>query len=150
LTPHRRKGNWLIVAFDTAGEVIFTEASQSANQPVERAPSVDSGLFQTSPAVSLGFVDVPAVSNLAVTPFAQGLCQMWSQPAFPRPHRFMSKHDTTLEEHFGKVPQAELVPEAPQHHQSDHIGGILQPIKRRAGPFVKPPVTGPIAKAAVP
>jgi hypothetical protein len=45
--------SWLIVAFDTAGEVIFTEASQFANQPVERAPSVDSGLFQTSPAVSL-------------------------------------------------------------------------------------------------
>jgi hypothetical protein len=37
---------------DTAGEVIFTEASQSANQPVERAPTVTSGLFQTSPAVS--------------------------------------------------------------------------------------------------
>jgi hypothetical protein len=44
--------SWLFVVFDTAGEVIFTEASQLANQPVERAPSVDSGLFQTSPAVS--------------------------------------------------------------------------------------------------
>jgi hypothetical protein len=37
---------------DTDGEVIFTEASQSPNQPIERAPSVTSGLFQTSPSVS--------------------------------------------------------------------------------------------------
>jgi hypothetical protein len=37
---------------DTAGEVIFWEASQSANQLVERAPSVNSGLFPTSPSVS--------------------------------------------------------------------------------------------------
>jgi hypothetical protein len=37
---------------DTDGEVIFAEASQVANQLVERAPSVGSGLFQTSPSVS--------------------------------------------------------------------------------------------------
>jgi hypothetical protein len=37
---------------DTAGEVIFAEASQSADQLVEWVPSVGSGLFQTSPAVS--------------------------------------------------------------------------------------------------
>jgi hypothetical protein len=39
--------------FDTAGEVIFAEDNQSANQLIERAPSMGSGLFQTSPAVSL-------------------------------------------------------------------------------------------------
>ena len=44
---------WVFVTFDTDGEVIFAEASQVANQLVERAPSVGSGLFQTSPSVSL-------------------------------------------------------------------------------------------------
>jgi hypothetical protein len=37
---------------DTDGEVIFAEDSQSANQLIERAPSIGSGLFQTSPSVS--------------------------------------------------------------------------------------------------
>jgi hypothetical protein len=85
-----------------------------------------------------------------VTPFAQSLAEERSQLALPPLYGFMGQHDATLEEHFGKVPQAELVPEAPQHHQADHIGGILQAIERRAGPFVKPLVTGPTAKAAVP
>ena len=49
---NRANTSWIIVAFDTDGEVIFAEASQVANQLVERAPSVGSGLFQTSPSVS--------------------------------------------------------------------------------------------------
>jgi hypothetical protein len=47
------KTSWLFVVFDTAGEVIFAEENQSANQLIKRAPSMGSGLFQTSPAVSL-------------------------------------------------------------------------------------------------
>jgi hypothetical protein len=37
---------------DTAGEVIFAGANQSANQFVQRVPSMGSGLFPTSPAVA--------------------------------------------------------------------------------------------------
>jgi hypothetical protein len=43
-----------------------------------------------------------------------------------------------------------LVAEAPQHHQADHIGGILQPMIGRSRPFVKPPLTVATAKATVP
>jgi hypothetical protein len=45
----------LQVAFtksDTDGEVTFEEASQSVNQRVERTLGVETGSFQTSPAVS--------------------------------------------------------------------------------------------------
>ena len=36
-------GLWVFVTFDTAGEVTFAGTSQSANQRVERALSVDTG-----------------------------------------------------------------------------------------------------------
>jgi hypothetical protein len=35
--------SWLIISFDTAGEVIFAGANQSSNQRVERPLSVEMG-----------------------------------------------------------------------------------------------------------
>jgi hypothetical protein len=52
-TPHWRRENWVIVAFDTAGEVVFTEANTPTSQVFKRLPDVHRAYSQTSPAVSL-------------------------------------------------------------------------------------------------
>jgi hypothetical protein len=97
-----------------------------------------------------GFVDIPAVSNLAVSSFAPGLAEERSQLASPLPHGSMGKHEAPLEEHLGRIPQAELGPEAPQHHQADDVDRILPPIEGGAGPFLTLPLTVTTAEAAIP
>lgn len=52
-----------------------------------------------------------------------------------------------LEEPFGQVPEAELIPEASQHYQVEDISGILQSIKRRSRPFINPALIVVTAKA---
>lgn len=68
---------------------------------------------------------------------------------FPLPHGFMRKDDPPLEKYFGQILQAELVPEAPQDDQIDHIRRILQPVKGCSRAFIKPTPTAVTAKAAV-
>jgi hypothetical protein len=46
------RASWVFVILDTAGEVIFAGANQSADQFVQWVPSVGSGLVPTSPSAS--------------------------------------------------------------------------------------------------
>src|SRR5919109_2508055 len=62
----------------------------------------------------------------------------------------MCEHDPSLEKYLRQVPQAQPVAEAPQHHQADHIGGILEPMIGRAGSLINPPLAGATAQATVP
>jgi len=62
----------------------------------------------------------------------------------------MRKDDAPLEEHLCQVLLAQLVAEAPQDNQANHIGRVLQTVQGRSRPLVKPTLTVATAKAAVP
>ncbi len=49
----------------------------------------------------------------------------------------MSEHKPALQEHLGQIPQAQLVPQPPEHHLQDDIGGIFQVIEKRSCAFVE-------------
>src|SRR4051794_19388016 len=61
----------------------------------------------------------------------------------------MAEYDTAQGEHLGQVAQAQLVAQAPEHHERDDVGRILRPVQQRAGAFVELLAAGPAAKAPV-
>jgi hypothetical protein len=77
----------------------------------------------------VGLIDIPAGSHHAVTPLAQGFTRTRSPLHLPRPHRFMGNDDAPPKEHFRPIPQAELVPEAPEDDQTDDIRRLWQTVK---------------------
>jgi hypothetical protein len=70
----------------------------------------------------VGFIHVPAGSDLARTPLAKGLAQEWSQFALPLPHRFMRKADPPLKKHF-------------RYSDATKDSGVLRPPKCRTCAF---------------
>jgi hypothetical protein len=61
----------------------------------------------------------------------------------------MGEDDATLQKHFRQVTQTQLVPMAPQHHETDHISRILKIVEQRACSFIERPLAIATAKAAV-
>ena len=59
----------------------------------------------------------------------------------------MGKNNTPLEKHFGEIPQAQLVPDTPEDHQTDKIRRILPPIEGRPSPFIALALTVTAAEA---
>jgi hypothetical protein len=51
--PHMAKTFWLIVTFDTDGEVIFVEDKQAAKLALQGHTAPPSCLYLTSPSISL-------------------------------------------------------------------------------------------------
>src|SRR3954468_7328947 len=49
----------------------------------------------------------------------------------------MAEHDAAHGEHLGQTAQAQLVAQAPEHHERDDIGRILGPVQQGAGAFVE-------------
>src|SRR5437764_1211850 len=60
----------------------------------------------------------------------------------------MAEYDTAHGEHLGQVAQAQLVAQAPEHHERDDVGRILRPIQHRAGAFVELLAAGPATGSA--
>ena len=54
-----------------------------------------------------------------------------------------------LEEQFGHVPEAELVPQAPQHGEEHEVRRVLAIVEGRAGPLVEAPSACPAAQPEV-
>ena len=55
----------------------------------------------------------------------------------PVPHRLVGEDEAPLQEHLGQVAQAQLVVQAPEHHQQHDVGGVLQEVEGGAGPLLK-------------
>src|SRR5262249_37437960 len=54
-----------------------------------------------------------------------GLTQHRSQFGFPFPRGFMGKKDPAVQEHFRQIPATEVVADAPEHDEANHIGWVL-------------------------
>src|SRR4030095_958625 len=82
-------------------------------------------------------IDVPAPPNLAL-PFAtEVLGKQRCEALFPLPHRFVGEFETTQQEHFSEVPQAQLIPQPTEYNLKYDVGGKLQIIERTARPLVE-------------
>jgi hypothetical protein len=73
----------------------------------------------------VGFVHVPGRSGLSTTPSTQLIRHERGKTGFPLPNRLMGEHKATLQEHLGQIPQAQLVPQAPQDNEQDDIGRVF-------------------------
>src|SRR4051794_18178840 len=49
----------------------------------------------------------------------------------------MTEHDAAHGEHFGQIPQGQLVAQAPEPHEGDDIGRILGPVQQGAGALIE-------------
>src|SRR3954463_4563371 len=49
----------------------------------------------------------------------------------------MAEHDAAHSEHLGQIAQAQLVAQAPEHHEGDDIGGVLRPVQQGAPALVE-------------
>jgi hypothetical protein len=67
---------------------------------------------------------------------------------FPIADRLVAEHQTADQEHLGQTPQAELVVQPPEHHESDDVTRILRSVQQAGAALVELRPT-PAAKAAV-
>src|SRR3954447_9676914 len=49
----------------------------------------------------------------------------------------MAEYDAAHGEHLGKVPQGQLVAQAPKHHEGDDVGRVLGPVQQRVGALIE-------------
>src|SRR5262249_31447414 len=77
------------------------------------------------------------------------LTQHRGQFCFPFPYGFVGKDYPAIQEHLGEVTQTQFVAYAPQHHQTENSGRVLQAIADRACPFIEVASTASTAKPAV-
>jgi hypothetical protein len=71
------------------------------------------------------------------------------KPLLPSANRFVGEDEAAIEEHLGKVSKAELVPEPPQDHKEDDIGGELQEVEGSSCAFVEPATAFPASEASI-
>ena len=55
----------------------------------------------------------------------------------PIPHRLMAEHDAADQKHLGEIAQAELVAQAPEHHERDDVARILRPVQQAGAALVE-------------
>src|SRR3954454_13723320 len=113
---------------------VFTE------QHVDQGPVPVDGAVEIAPApmhFQVRFIDIPAAAYRAAPAPAQLLGQGRGEFGFPLPDRFIAEHDAAHGEHLGQIAQAQLVAQAPEHHEGDDVGGILGPVQQSVGALVE-------------
>jgi hypothetical protein len=60
----------------------------------------------------------------------------------------VAEREAAGQEHLGEVAQAELVAKPPEHHEGDHVGGVLGPVQHGAGALVGLLAAAPAAEPA--
>src|ERR1700712_4169493 len=92
------------------------------------SPAAPSSVSNAVAKALIGLVDVPASANLAAAMATQAFRQCWREFGFPVADRLVTEHDAADQEHLRQVAQAEVVAQAPEHHEGDDVRGILRPI----------------------
>src|ERR1700746_954558 len=89
----------------------------------------------THPNVCL--VDVPAPADFAFSSPTQVLSPYWGEVGFPITARRISEDEPTDQEHFGQIPQAELVAKPPEHHEGNDITRVLGSVQEAGAALVE-------------
>src|SRR5690242_10199905 len=82
-------------------------------------------------------VHVPAAADLALAAAPEILGQHWGELGLPLAHRLVAEHEAADQEHLGQVAQAQLVAQAPEYHEGDHVARVLGPVQRAAAALVE-------------
>jgi hypothetical protein len=61
----------------------------------------------------------------------------------------VAEYDAADQEHFRQITQGKLVTQAPEHHESDDVAGVLRPVQRASTPLVELLAAGATAEPAV-
>jgi hypothetical protein len=61
----------------------------------------------------------------------------------------MAEHDATDQEHPRQITQGKLVAQAPEHHERDHVTGVLRAVQNADTPLVELLATGPTTEPAL-
>jgi hypothetical protein len=117
----------------------------------QRAVTIN-GTIKIAPAaldLDVGLVDVPTSPDPAFTPLSQTVDQRRGELRLPVSNGFMTELNPAKQEHLGQIAQAELVSQAPEHHENYDIGGILAPVQNSATALVELLATGATPEAPV-
>ena len=91
----------------------------------------------SAPHQDIRLVNVPAGANPASASPTQVLGKRRRQLCLPIAHRFIAEDEPAGQEHLGQIPQAQLVPQPPEHHECDDIARILHTVKQADAAFVE-------------
>ena len=89
----------------------------------------------THPNVCL--VDVPASADFAFSSPTQVFSQCRGEFGFPITHRLIAEDEPADQEHFGQIPEAELVAKPPEHHESNDITRVLGSVQQAGAALVE-------------
>src|SRR6188474_969049 len=84
-------------------------------------------------------IHVPASADVAASTATEFLSQSRREFRLPIPHRLMAEHDAADQKHLGEIAQAELVAQAPEHHERDDVARILRPVQQAGAALVELP-----------
>src|SRR4051812_8844730 len=120
----------------------------------EIAVSVDGSIQVSPPATNLqvGLVHVPAAAAgtaLAMPALAEFVGEQRCKLRLPLADGLVAKHDAAEEEHLGQVAPGQAVAQPPQHHERDHVRGVLGVVQHGAGALVVLLAAGPAAEPAI-
>src|SRR4051812_27265186 len=82
-------------------------------------------------------IHVPAAAHLTAPAPPQVLGQGGGELSLPLPDGFIAEHNAAHGEHLGQVTQAQLVAQAPEHHEGDDIGRVLRAVQHTAAALVE-------------
>jgi hypothetical protein len=92
----------------------------------------------------------PTASTYLATPAS---AEIFSQPrgqfGFPVPDGFMAEYDAAEKEHLAQISQAQLVAQAPEHHEGDDVGGELCPVQSPTAALIELLTAAAAAEPAV-
>src|SRR4051812_35776203 len=106
----------------------------SLNSTSISAPERSDGAVEVAPTpihLDVPLINVPAPARPAATAPPQVLGQRRGELGLPLARGLMTEHHAPDKEHLGQVAQAQLVAQAPEHHERDDVGGILRPVQYR-------------------
>src|SRR3984885_14283813 len=99
------------------------------NRPIQIPPS--------APHPDIRLINVPAGANPAFASPTQVLGKRWRQLGLPIAHRFVAEDEPASQEHLCQIPQAQLVPQPPEHHECDDIARILRTVEHTDAALVE-------------
>jgi len=117
----------------------------------QRAVAVN-GAIEIAPVpvhLDIGFVDIPALPDLAAPATAHTFSQCRRELGLPVAHRLMTEHDAADQEHLWQIAQAEFVAQPPEHHEGKDVGRVLRPVQQGRAALIELFAAVTAAKPAV-
>jgi hypothetical protein len=87
----------------------------------------------------------PALPYVATQVFGKQRCET----LFPLPYRFVREFEAAQQEHLSQVPQAQLIPQSPQHNLKYYVGREFQMIEQTTSSLVEPTLATAAAKDGI-